>query len=66
MIESMVKVAAFPFKKEISDIDFNFQPSINQQEIWDFTDLRFIEKISKHCLFRLKWRWQNTFSYRHW
>ena len=40
----MVKVAAFPFKKEISDFDFNFQPSINQQEIWDFTDLRFIEK----------------------
>ncbi|HAY2076066.1 TPA: ATP-binding protein, partial [Staphylococcus aureus] len=44
LIESMVKVAAFPFKKEISDFDFNFQPSINQQEIWDFTDLRFIEK----------------------
>lgn len=44
LIESMVKVAAFPFKKEISDFDFNFQPSINQQEIWDFTDLCFIEK----------------------
>ncbi|HDF0782552.1 TPA: ATP-binding protein, partial [Staphylococcus aureus] len=44
LIESMVKVAAFPFKKEISDFDFNFQPSINEQEIWDFTDLRFIEK----------------------
>ncbi|WP_248315466.1 ATP-binding protein, partial [Staphylococcus aureus] len=44
LIESMVKVATFPFKKEISDFDFNFQPSINQQEIWDFTDLRFIEK----------------------
>ncbi|HDJ2986278.1 TPA: ATP-binding protein, partial [Staphylococcus aureus] len=44
LIESMVKVAAFPFKKEISDFDFNFQPSINQQEILDFMDLRFIEK----------------------
>ncbi|MEB6343603.1 ATP-binding protein, partial [Mammaliicoccus sciuri] len=25
MIESMVKVAAFPFKKELSDFDFSFQ-----------------------------------------
>ncbi len=44
LIESMVKIATFPFKKEVSDFDFNFQPSINQQEIWDYTDLRFIEK----------------------
>ncbi|HDJ3110767.1 TPA: ATP-binding protein, partial [Staphylococcus aureus] len=44
LIESMVKVAVFPFKKEISDFDFNFQPSINQQEILDFMNLRFIEK----------------------
>ncbi|MFC6403096.1 IS21-like element helper ATPase IstB, partial [Mammaliicoccus sciuri] len=43
MIESMVKVAAFPFKKELSDFDFSFQPSINKQELLDFTDLRFIE-----------------------
>ncbi|MEB6216204.1 IS21-like element helper ATPase IstB, partial [Mammaliicoccus sciuri] len=43
MIESMVKVAAFPFKKELSDFDFSFQPSINKQELLDFTNLRFIE-----------------------
>lgn len=43
MIESMVKVAAFPFKKDLSDFDFTFQPSINKQEILDFTNLRFIE-----------------------
>lgn len=43
MIESMVKVAAFPFKKELSDFDFSFQPSINKQELLDFSNLRFIE-----------------------
>uniref|UniRef100_UPI00248235E0 ATP-binding protein n=1 Tax=Modestobacter excelsi TaxID=2213161 RepID=UPI00248235E0 len=43
MIESMVKVAAFPFKKELCDFDFSFQPNVNKQEIVDFTHLRFIE-----------------------
>lgn len=40
---SMIKVAAFPKLKEIQDFDFDFQPSINQQQIYDFTSLRFIE-----------------------
>ncbi|SHJ23539.1 DNA replication protein DnaC [Geosporobacter subterraneus DSM 17957] len=43
MIRSMVKVGAFPHTKEIKDFDFDFQPSINQQQILDFTTLRFIE-----------------------
>lgn len=43
MIRSMVKVGAFPHKKEIKDFDFEFQPSINQQQILDFTTLRFLE-----------------------
>lgn len=44
MIQSMVKVGAFPHLKEIMDFDFNFQPSLNQQQILDFLTLRFIEK----------------------
>lgn len=44
MIQSMVKVAAFPHLKELKDFDFTFQPSINQQQIFDLTTLRFIEK----------------------
>jgi len=44
MIQSMVKVGAFPHLKEIKDFDFNFQPSLNQQQIVDFLTLRFIEK----------------------
>lgn len=44
MINSMVKVAAFPYIKEIIDFDFDFQPTVNQQQIQDFTTLRFIEE----------------------
>lgn len=44
MIKSMVKVGAFPHLKEVKDFDFEFQPSINKQQILDFTTLRFIEQ----------------------
>jgi len=44
MIRSMVKVAAFPHLKEIKDFDFSFQPSVNKEQILDFTSLRFIEQ----------------------
>jgi len=44
MINSMVKVGAFPHRKEINEFDFEFQPSINKQQILDFTSLRFIER----------------------
>ncbi|NLJ17959.1 IS21-like element helper ATPase IstB [Globicatella sulfidifaciens] len=44
MVKAMVKVAAFPHLKEIKDFDFSFQPSINKEQILDFTTLRFIEQ----------------------
>ncbi len=43
MIHAMVKVGAFPHRKEIDDFDFEFQPSVNKQQILDFASLRFIE-----------------------
>ncbi|MBS4534347.1 IS21-like element helper ATPase IstB [Clostridium sp. D2Q-14] len=43
MIRSMVKVGAFPHRKEVKDFDFEFQPSINKKQILDFTTLRFLE-----------------------
>lgn len=45
MIQSMVKVAAFPFIKELSTFDFEYQPGINQQQITDLTTLRFVENV---------------------
>lgn len=44
MVRAMVKVGAFPHQKEIKDFNFDFQPSINRQQILDFTTLRFIEQ----------------------
>lgn len=44
MINSMVKVAGFPHRKELSEFDFDFQPTINKQQMLDFTSLRFLEE----------------------
>ena len=44
MTQAMVKVGAFPHRKEVKDFDFTFQPSINQEQILDFLTLRFIEQ----------------------
>jgi len=41
---SIVKVAAFPYLKELKDFDFEFQPCINQKEILELANLRFIDK----------------------
>lgn len=42
--KSMVKSAAFPFVKELEDFDFDFQPSVNEQEMREFASLGFLEK----------------------
>lgn len=42
-ITGCVKVANFPFLKEIKDFNFGFQPSIDKAKIMDFMTLRFIE-----------------------
>lgn len=39
-----VTVSAFPYEKEIEDFDFDYQPSINRNEIEDLNTLRFLEK----------------------
>jgi len=41
---AMVKVAGFPYLKELKDFDFEFQPKINKQQFLDFQTLRFLEK----------------------
>lgn len=39
-----ITVSAFPYKKEIEDFDFNYQPSINKQEILELNSLGFLER----------------------
>lgn len=48
--EANIKVAHFPYKKEIKDFDFDYQPSINKDVIKDLATLRFIEE-KKNVLF---------------
>ena len=44
LIQHSVKVAEFPSVKTLSEFDFDFQESINKQQIYDFNSLRFIDK----------------------
>lgn len=39
-----VTVSAFPYKKEISDFDFDYQPSINKQQILELNNLGFLSR----------------------
>lgn len=41
---SMIKAVAFPFVKELKDYDFEFQPSVNEQEMRELASLGFLEK----------------------
>ena len=43
-ITGCVKVANFPYLKEINEFDFGFQPSLDKAKIMDLMTLRFIEK----------------------
>lgn len=43
MIYSMVRTGAFPHTKTLDDFEFNFQPEINEIQIREFTNHKFIE-----------------------
>ena len=45
-----IKVAHFPYIKTINEFDFDYQPSINKEQIKDLSTLRFIEE-NKNILF---------------
>lgn len=39
-----ITISAFPYKKEIEDFDFDYQPSINRKEILELNNLGFLER----------------------
>ncbi|MEG1739658.1 MAG: IS21-like element helper ATPase IstB [Bacilli bacterium] len=49
-IHCCVKVAHFPFLKELDSFDFSYQPSIDKNQIMDFMSMRFIEN-SENIIF---------------
>lgn len=44
IINHSVQMAGFPKLSSLSDFDFEYQPAINKELIYDFNSLRFIEK----------------------
>lgn len=45
-----IRIAGFPFIRTLDEFDFNFQPSINKNEILDLATVKFIEE-KKNILF---------------
>lgn len=41
--EGIIKGANFPFKKTLDDYDFSFQPSVNENQIRELSNLGFVE-----------------------
>ena len=39
-----IHISAFPYKKELSDFDFDYQPSVNKNEILELNTLGFLER----------------------
>jgi len=46
-----VIVAGFPFVKTLSDFDFDYQPSVNKNQMHDLCSLRFMEKSENILLY---------------
>ena len=44
LVQHSIKTAGFPALKTLADFDFDYQPTINKSQIYDFNSLRFIEK----------------------
>lgn len=44
LVKHSVNMAGFPRIKSLAEFEFDYQPSINQQQIYDLNSLRFIEK----------------------
>lgn len=43
-IQGCVKVANFPFLKKMEDFDFEFQPSVDKEEMYSYKRLEFMDK----------------------
>jgi len=42
-VETQVQTSGFPMKKDLSDFDFSFQPSIDKRQIDELATMRFME-----------------------
>lgn len=42
-VENQIKMSGFPFKKTLDMFDFDFQPSINKEQLMELATMRFVE-----------------------
>ncbi|WP_117385199.1 IS21-like element helper ATPase IstB [Ruminiclostridium josui] len=42
-VENQIKMSGFPYKKTLDMFDFDFQPSINREQIMELATMRFVE-----------------------
>ena len=42
-VENQIKMSGFPYRKTLEQFDFDFQPSINKEQIMELATMRFIE-----------------------
>lgn len=42
-VENQIKMSGFPYKKTLDMFNFDFQPSINREQIMELATMRFVE-----------------------
>lgn len=42
-VENQIKMSGFPYRKTLETFDFDFQPSINKEQILELATMRFVE-----------------------
>ena len=42
-VENQIKMSGFPYRKSLEQFDFDFQPSINKEQIMELATMRFVE-----------------------
>ena len=42
-VENQIKMSGFPYRKTLEQFDFDFQPSINKEQIMELATMRFVE-----------------------
>lgn len=42
-VENQIKMSGFPYRKTLEQFDFDFQPSINKEQIMELAIMRFVE-----------------------
>lgn len=42
-VENQIKMSGFPYRKTLEQFDFDFQPSLNKEQIMELATMRFVE-----------------------